>query len=154
VKRPGLPATLLALSVTGSGTAVAAAPANPVFETYCALCHQVGATGLPGQFPRLAGRVGQIATDVDGRRYLISVVLNGMAGRITVDGTPLVGVMPPFTQLSDADIASVLSYLSGLGTPRHVIKAADVAGVRAAGSQSASQVLATRTALADQGHIP
>jgi mono/diheme cytochrome c family protein len=136
--------------------AAAGVPGNPVYEGTCALCHQVDAKGLPGQFPRLAGRVDRIAADADGRRYLVTVVLNGMAGRITVDGTPLVGVMPSFQSLSDTDIAGVLSYLVKLTSARApgTIKPADVAAVRAAGTLSAADVLSQRATLAERGRIP
>jgi mono/diheme cytochrome c family protein len=85
-----------------------------VYRNNCALCHQTGAQGLAGQFPRLAGRIAAIATAHAGREYLIEVLLNGMAGRITVDDTPIQGVMPSFRTLSDEQIAAVLSYLAGL----------------------------------------
>jgi mono/diheme cytochrome c family protein len=141
------------LALCGLVSASAGAAGNPVYDANCALCHQVGATGLPGQFPRLAGRVQRIAADPEGRRYLVTVVLNGMAGRLTVDGTDVVGVMPSFAALPDADIAAVLSYLVQPGA-RAAIKPADVAAARAAGSVPPTQVLSQRAVLAGRGLIP
>jgi mono/diheme cytochrome c family protein len=153
---PGLPLAALLATVCGILPAAsgAAVPGNPVYDANCALCHQVGATGLPGQFPRLAGRVDRIAADPDGRRYLVTVVLNGMAGRLTVDGTDLMGVMPPFANLPDADIAAVLSYLVKPGAARKAIKPADVAAARADGALAPAAVLARRAVLAGRGLIP
>ena len=85
-----------------------------VYRNNCALCHQTNAQGLSGQFPRLSGRVATIAATSAGRQYLIEVVLNGIAGRIVVDGTPIQGVMPSFRSLSDAQIVALLNYVSGL----------------------------------------
>ncbi len=56
-----------------------------MFETNCQICHQAGGVGVAGQFPRLAGRVGAIASSDDGRKLLPTVVLYGMSGSVAVD---------------------------------------------------------------------
>jgi mono/diheme cytochrome c family protein len=143
--------------VAGVADARAAAN-NSVYDTNCALCHQVGGAGLAGQFPRLAGRVDRVALRPDGRTYLISTVLNGMAGRIVVDGVSLSGLMPGFPALADADVAAVLTYLTqfsdakGKRPPRFSAK--EVAAVRALGMSSSADVLARRKALAASGQMP
>ena len=104
----------LALPALGLADGASAEMGEAVYRNNCALCHQTGAQGLAGQFPRLAGRIAAIAAIHAGREYLIEVLLNGMAGRITVDDTPVQGVMPSFRTLSDEQIAAVLSYLAGL----------------------------------------
>ena len=106
----------LALPTLGLAEGASAGMGKAVYRDNCALCHQTGAQGLAGQFPRLAGRIAAIAATPAGREYLIEVLLNGMAGRITVDDTPIQGVMPSFRTLSDVQIAAVLSYLAGLPT--------------------------------------
>ena len=135
-----------------------AAARNPVYDTNCALCHQVAGAGLTGQFPRLAGRVDRLALGADGRRYLASVVLNGLAGRIAVDGTPISGLMPGFSSLTDADVASVLNYLTRLsdakGKRPPPFSAKEVGAVRALGMASPADVLAQRKALAASGQMP
>jgi mono/diheme cytochrome c family protein len=105
---------VLALSILHVADGASEEGGEEVYRNNCALCHQTGAQGLAGQFPRLAGRIGAIAATGTGREYLIDVVLNGMAGRITIDDTPIQGVMPSFRTLSDEQIAAVLSYLTGL----------------------------------------
>jgi mono/diheme cytochrome c family protein len=105
---------LLALPTLDPAAGASAATGEAVYRNNCALCHQTGGQGLAGQFPRLAGRIAAIAATQAGREYLIEVLLNGMAGRITVDDTSILGVMPSFRTLSDEQIAAVLSYLAGL----------------------------------------
>jgi mono/diheme cytochrome c family protein len=122
--------TLPALSLADGASAETG---ESVYRNNCALCHQTGAQGLAGQFPRLAGRISAIAATGAGRDYLLEVALNGMAGRITVDDTPIQGVMPSFRTLSDAQIAAVLSYLAGLpaGASKAVrFRATDAAALR------------------------
>ena len=105
---------LLAASALAAGAAQAGDGAA-LFQQNCALCHQSGAVGLAGQFPRLAGRVAHISADPKGRAYLIDVLTYGMSGNITVDGQPIFGLMPPFAQLPDKVVADVLSYVQTLG---------------------------------------
>src|ERR1700675_3987471 len=91
-----------------------AADGSGLFTQNCLMCHQTGGVGLPGQFPRLAGRIAAISSQSKGRAYLIDVLTYGMAGKITVDDESIVGLMPPFAQLSNDDVAGVLSYVQSL----------------------------------------
>jgi hypothetical protein len=111
------------------------------------MCHQLGAAGVPGQFPRLAGRAGKIAATAAGRNYLERVVLSGMIGGITVDGSEIVGgVMPPFASLSDKDLADALDYIASLDDSGKlnwkgaVFTPADIAKARADKPLSPGQV--------------
>jgi hypothetical protein len=80
-----------------------------------------------------------------------------MAGKIEVQEGSILGVMPAFVQLSNNDIAAVLSYLAGL-PPRQAtpgaIGAKEVAAVRAAPALSAGEVHALRKELARSGLVP
>ncbi|MDB6082401.1 MAG: hypothetical protein JWN43_282 [Gammaproteobacteria bacterium] len=142
---------LLALALACAGALCAgaahAAEGAAVFAHNCALCHQADASGLPGQFPRLAGRIGHISGKAPGRAYLIDVLTYGMAGEVTVDKQTIVGVMPPL-QLSDDDTAQVLSFLTALGhagpTP---FTADEVAAQRAKPRKSGADVHAERQSL-------
>ena len=139
---------LMMLLFASSGmTAAYADGPNAVYDKNCALCHQRGGTGVSGQFPRLAGRVGAIAASDAGRRYLLDVLLFGMAGQVDVDHVLIVGVMPSFAALSDEELASVLNYVTHLDGAAQkpevkpgVLSAVDVAGARAAQKLSATQV--------------
>jgi len=67
-----------------------------VYNANCVACHQATGKGVPGTFPALDG-----SKVVNGPRAgQISIVLNGKPG------TP----MPPWTQLSDPDLAAVITY--------------------------------------------
>lgn len=134
-------------------TVAGAADHSTVFDTNCSMCHQLGAAGVPGQFPRLAGRADRIAATAAGRDYLERVVLFGMIGGITVDGTPIVGgVMPSFASLSNEDLAAALDYIVSLdasGKSRGesaVFKPADIASARAGKPLSPAQVHELRAA--------
>jgi hypothetical protein len=75
--------------------------------------------------------VGAIAAKPDGKKFLPQVLLSGMSGRITVDGEPILGIMPAFDMLSDDDIAAVLSYLTGLDHAPVPFTADEIKAVRA-----------------------
>ena len=121
-------------SVTVIGGPARAAPDQgaALYAAQCSTCHQANGVGVSGSYPPLKGRIDRIAASAEGRHYLADVLVYGMLGRIDADGTSYYGLMPPFKRLSDADIASVLSWLSALGDskPPPVIGAADIAGVR------------------------
>jgi mono/diheme cytochrome c family protein len=132
VKTPvwGTVASLILLSIPPGARA---APASAsVFNGTCALCHQAGGVGAPGQFPRLAGRAAALAKLPQGRRLMIAAVLDGVNGRIQADHQTIVGVMPSFAQLSDAEVCQALNYIVGLdGGSAPPFTAAEVAAVRA-----------------------
>ena len=132
----------------------AAADGAQVFDTSCAFCHQAGGVGVPGQFPRLAGRVGAIASHPEGKAFLSKILLNGMSGRITADGEPVLGIMPAFDTLSDDDIAAVLTYLSGLDHAPVNFTAREVGEARAQPKVSPTEIVAQRTALSDKKIVP
>jgi mono/diheme cytochrome c family protein len=143
--------TLLAISwmaALGSPSPVhAAADGAALFTQNCALCHQSGATGIAGQFPRLAGRVGPISRTARGRAYLIDVLTYGMAGQVVVDGQSIIGVMPALA-LDDESVAAVLVYLQSLGKPApRPFTAGEVAAQRALLHKTSSDVHAERLSL-------
>jgi nitrite reductase (NO-forming) len=99
-----------------------------LFTGTCSVCHQANGAGLPGVFPPLA-KSDLIAADP---KRPISIVLHGLSGKVTVNGTEYNSVMPPMTQLNDDDIANILTYvLNSWGNPGGRIEAADVAKARA-----------------------
>jgi mono/diheme cytochrome c family protein len=81
-----------------------------IFASRCAVCHQAAGTGLPGVFPPLAG-----SNWVGGQGApLVQIVLHGVQGALTVNGTTYNSAMPAFgSQLNDAQIAAVLTYVRG-----------------------------------------
>ncbi|WP_428395691.1 c-type cytochrome [Lichenicoccus sp.] len=120
---------LLIAAATGARAETAAT----LYSANCAACHRADAAGVAGQYPPLKGRIDKIAVTAEGRRYLADVLLYGMVGQIEANGAAYVGYMPAFNRLSDADIASVLTWISSLGgsKPPPAISAADVTAARA-----------------------
>lgn len=126
-----------------------------MFNEYCVGCHQVGGTGVPGEYPRLAGRVSAIAADPRGRAFLAQLVLTGMSGTITVDGRKILGIMPNFDNLRDGELAAILNYVvhleGGKGaqfTPQNLKQA------RMAAKSTPEQMAQTRNRLAGARLIP
>jgi glucose/arabinose dehydrogenase/mono/diheme cytochrome c family protein len=78
-----------------------------IYNIYCMSCHQGNGKGDGSRYPTL------VESDwVTGdKKRLITVILNGLQGRITVSGKPFNDVMPKQDFLSDEDIAKVLSYI-------------------------------------------
>jgi nitrite reductase (NO-forming) len=110
------------------------AAGEALFAGTCSVCHQPDGAGMPSVFPPLAGS-DYLNADVD---RSIGVVLNGLSGPITVNGTEWTSVMPPMSQLNDDEVANILTYVYGSwGNSGAVVTAEQVAGVRAKGGQPA-----------------
>ena len=129
-----------------AGIAAEAGAGAAGFNVNCSFCHQVAGQGVAGQFPRIAGRANVIASTPAGRKYLGSLLLYGMAGQITVDGAPLVGVMPSFAALSDEALAAILNHVMQLTKKAKTapFTAAEIKAQRHDPPLSASAVLAIR----------
>ena len=145
MRRAGLiPALLALLLPAGAGRA----DGLDIYKKNCSVCHQAGGVGLPGSFPRLAGRADMLARQPAGRTLMISAVLFGMAGRLELDGKTIVGVMPPLPRLSDDDLAAVLTHIASLeGGKAAPFTAAEVATLRAGVKKSPTEVNAMARAL-------
>jgi mono/diheme cytochrome c family protein len=98
-----------------ASTPAAAGDGAALFAQNCELCHQAGAKGLPGQFPRLAGRVAAISRRAEGRIYLADILTYGLSGTVKVDDQEITGVMPPFAVLPNDVVADILVYVQSLG---------------------------------------
>lgn len=98
--------------------AASSAAGQKVYSTNCSSCHQATGKGQPGVFPPLAGN--PVVTGDPTK--VITVVKNGLSGKITVNGQTYNGQMPAWKgTLSDSDIAAVVSYIrtswGNKGTP-------------------------------------
>ena len=108
-----VPVISLSTGAPAAGAAAAtgakAAPAgDQVFTQNCAVCHAANGQGTPGVFPPLAGNP-YVTGDP---RKVISTVLGGMHGAMTMNGTAYNGVMPSWqSKLSPAEIAAVVTYI-------------------------------------------
>ena len=87
--------------------AATAADGEAVYLQNCAACHRPDGKGLGNQFPPLAGNP-DLFLD---RLFPVYVVLNGLAGEVTIDGRQFKSTMPPFDHLADASLAAVIRYV-------------------------------------------
>lgn len=89
-------------------TAQQAAAGKTLYNGTCSVCHQDSGQGLPGVFPPLAKSdwIASHSTD-----ELIAVVLNGLNGPVKVNGQDYNSVMPPMSQLTDDEVANILTYV-------------------------------------------
>lgn len=137
VHAPVGPAAMMAArSAPGGAAPVSGAT---VYAGTCAACHQAGGAGSPGLFPPLAGS--EFVTGDAAR--LARIVLNGLTGPVTVNGATYNGQMPPWKQLSDAEVAAVLTYIrSSWGNSAPPVAADDVAKERTASATQAGPLTA------------
>lgn len=100
------------VAVACAQEAAGAGEGESIYNANCASCHQATGQGVPGAFPPLAGHVPDILAAEGGRDYLVNVLLYGLQGEIQVQGQTYNGVMPAWQQLSDQQLADVLTYIS------------------------------------------
>jgi mono/diheme cytochrome c family protein len=82
-----------------------------VYQTSCMACHQGNGQGVPGAFPPLVEHSVTILTKEGGREYLPKLILYGLMGQVKIKGQTYNGVMTPWSQLSDEQLADVLNYV-------------------------------------------
>lgn len=82
-------------------------PGKAVYAQYCLDCHQSDGSGVPGMHPPLtAGSwVGKDSKE------LIAIMMKGLSGKIEVNGEVYKNFMPSHAQLTDEQLADVLSYV-------------------------------------------
>jgi len=98
-----------------------------VYGKYCAGCHQANGAGLPGAFPPLA-KSDYLMSD---SQRAVGILLNGLSGKITVNGAIYNNSMPNFAYLKDQEIADVLNYaMNSWGNQGGGVAAAAVAAAR------------------------
>ncbi|MBV8601331.1 MAG: cytochrome c [Candidatus Eremiobacteraeota bacterium] len=118
-----------AFTLTSEHTVRAAASdGKAIYDGKCASCHQANGQGLASTFPPLAGN-----KDVTGDpTKVITSVVKGVNGSITVNGKSYNGAMPAWRgQLSDADIAAVVTYIrSSWGNKASAVTEKQVAAVK------------------------
>ncbi|MES2383991.1 MAG: c-type cytochrome [Pseudomonadota bacterium] len=119
--------------------AAPAAPAAPaamltrgakLYEQHCAQCHGEQGRGVPRAYPALAGNR---AVTMPETANLVQIVLNGGYAPATA-GNPRPFGMPPFVlELSDSDIAAVLTHIrQSWGNQAGVVTPLEVNRMRAA----------------------
>jgi mono/diheme cytochrome c family protein len=124
------------VSWTGGGGA-AKGPPDPMvvgkrlFTANCVACHQATGQGVAGQFPTLVGSEWVLTEGWHGDNHLVKILLHGLQGPIQVKGDTYNGAMPPWKQLKDDQIASILTYIRNeWGNSASPITAEQVAKIR------------------------
>lgn len=99
-----------------------------VYSANCSACHSSDGKGINQLFSSLAGNPG---IQAENPQSLITTVLEGGRGAVTVDN-PTSGAMPSFAwKLSDQQIAATLSYIrNSWGNTAPEVSAKQVAAVR------------------------
>lgn len=103
-----------------------------VFESTCVVCHQKNGNGVPRLYPPLA-KSEFVAGD---KSQLVQIVLKGLNKPIEVKGEQYNNVMPAFSQLTDQQIADVLTYVrNSFGNKASAVTPASVKAERAKKTQ-------------------
>jgi nitrite reductase (NO-forming) / hydroxylamine reductase len=78
-----------------------------VYKIACIACHQPTGAGMPGAFPPLADS-DYLLQD---KARAVRVVVQGLQGEVVVNNQKYNSVMPAMTQLSDQQVADVVTYV-------------------------------------------
>jgi mono/diheme cytochrome c family protein len=123
-----LAAAALAACGSGGGPATPPSPGARLYANNCLACHQKNGEGIPGVQPPLAGTPVPLGDPGE----LLGWVLFGERPASLPRGR-YSGVMPQFGYLSDADLATLLTYVrSSFGNSAGAITPAMVDEARAA----------------------
>lgn len=136
---PNLKAVSTASAKAASGTLTLNDQINAgkaLYNGTCSVCHQANGAGMDGIFPTL---VKSDYLNADPMRS-IGVVLNGLSGKVMVNGKEYNSVMPPMKQLNDDEVANILTYvLNSWDNKGGQIKTSDVKAERAKPAPKAGQ---------------
>ncbi|MGZ3240452.1 MAG: c-type cytochrome, partial [Burkholderiaceae bacterium] len=131
---PNMAAVTHAAAATASGTLTLQDQINAgkaLFNGTCSVCHQPTGTGLPNVFPPLAK---SDFLNADPKRA-VGIVVHGLTGKVTVNGSEFNSVMPPMNQLNDDEVANILTYvLNSWDNKGGQIMVSDVKAERAKGA--------------------
>jgi mono/diheme cytochrome c family protein len=108
-------------------TADTRAPGQKLYGRHCLPCHQADGGGVPNMQPAIAG-----GTWVKGdAKALALFVMSGGFDSAERKESENGNVMPPFAQLSDDDLAQILTYIrEKFGAGASPVSAAEVAAAR------------------------
>jgi nitrite reductase (NO-forming) len=127
-RSPQASEALAQASAAGDTLEARIARGKAVYLGTCSTCHQLEGQGLASVFPPLA-KSDYLMADAE---RSIRIVLAGLSGPIDVNGAKYDNVMPPLANLTDHEIADVLTYVrNSFGNRGDPIEDAAVAKVRA-----------------------
>lgn len=82
-------------------------PGKAVYTKYCLTCHQFDGSGVPGTHPPL-GLGSWVGNDP---KQLVAILMKGLSGSVEVNGEVYNNFMPSQAQLTNEEMADVLSYV-------------------------------------------
>ena len=107
--------------------AVVKVDGKQIYGSKCTACHQATGQGIPGVFPPLAASEWVLGDE----KVLVNILLHGVVGDIDVKGNQYKGAMPAWKDMSDVELAAVMSYIrSDWGNKAAEIEAATVKAQR------------------------
>ena len=99
-----------------------------VYATTCLPCHMADGGGVPRMNPPLI----KTPFVLGDKTRLIGIVLNGFSEDIEINGERYSNIMPPQVQLTDVQVADVLTYVrNSFGNKASAVTVAEVKAVRA-----------------------
>ena len=126
--KPAVTKKAAAAPAKGGAVAASIARGKEVYLQQCLACHQADAMGVQGMNPPLV-KTKWVLGD---KTTLVQVVLKGMTGEVDIDGDFYHNVMAPHADLSDQQIADVLTYVrNNFGNKASAVTAAEVKAIRA-----------------------
>jgi mono/diheme cytochrome c family protein len=113
---------------TSSSLKTSVARGQIVYTKICLTCHQVDGSGVPMMNPPLIKTKWVLGP----KNILIRQVLKGSSGTVEIDGDTFRNTMPPQPQLTDLQIADVLTYVrNSFGNKASAVTVAEVKAMRA-----------------------
>ncbi len=98
-----------------------------LFLGTCSTCHQMDGQGIPKVFPPLA-KSDYLMAD---KKRSIEVLLNGLSGKVIVNGQEYASVMPPMSHMADDELANILTYVrNAFGNSGDAVSVQEVTQVR------------------------
>ncbi len=106
------------------------AQGKKVYTQYCLTCHQADGGGVQNMNPPLS----QTSYVLGDKARLAGIILHGFSENVEIKGETYTNVMPAHDFLTDAQIASLLTYVRhSFGNKASAVGTAEVQAVRAAG---------------------
>lgn len=97
-----------------------------LYQQHCSNCHQTDGTGLAQLYPPLA----QSDYMLEDIQRTVCLIKYGLAGEIIVNGKDYNLEMPPNTQLTDIEIAEIITYITNAwGSEYGLISVTEVTGL-------------------------
>jgi mono/diheme cytochrome c family protein len=98
-----------------------------VYDTYCLTCHQADGAGVPRMNPPL-NKTTYVLGD---KKRLINIILKGFNEAVEINGDYYDNPMPAQPQLTDQQIADVLTYIrNSFGNKASIVTVAEVKAMR------------------------